>query len=131
MNTIGKVGCMIATVYLSVCSTIFAQNPQQVVEIPDPNLQRAVRKALNLHDRIAITSTDMKRLTNIDVPESGIVDLTGLEFATELSRLGIPGNQIMDLTPIAQLTNLETLYMWSNPISDITPLADLTELRKS
>ena len=120
---------VVAIGYLSLCGTIFAQNLQQVVEIPDPNLRGAVREALNLSDDVPITRADMQTLTNIDVPDSGILDLTGLEFATELTWLGIPGNQIMNLTPIAQLTNLEHLSMWVNPISDISPLARLTQLR--
>ena len=129
MNAIEKLGYMVVIVYLSLSSTISAQNAQQVVEIPDPNLRRAVRKALNLRNDVPITPTDMQTLTKIDVPDSGIGDITGLEFATELTWLGIPGNQITDLTPIAQLTNLEHLSMWVNPISDISPLARLTQLR--
>ena len=43
MNTKGRFSYMVAAVYLSLCSTIFAQNQQLVVEIPDPNLRRAVR----------------------------------------------------------------------------------------
>ena len=129
MNTKGRFSYIVVAVYLTLCITVFAQNVQEVVEIPHPNLRRAVREALNLRDGVPITPTDMQTLTNIDVPNSGIVDLTGLEFATELTRLGIHGNQITNLTPIAQLANLKRLFMWSNPISDITPLANLTQLR--
>ena len=129
MNAIARFACMVAIIYLVLCSTIFAQAQQNVVEIPDPNLRRAVGEALNLSDDIPITRADMKTLTDIDVSDRGIVDLTGLEFATEIGWLSIPGNQITDLTPIAELTNLDTVLMWSNPISDITPLANLTQLR--
>ena len=111
-------------VYIALCGVAFAQ----VVEIPDPNLRRAVKEALNLPAGTPITQAAMRDLTSLNVGDLGIADLSGLEFATGLTWLAIPGNQITDLTPITGLTKLEHLLMWVNPISDITPLANLTNL---
>ena len=111
-------------VFIALCGVAFAQ----VVEIPDPNLRRAVKEALNLPAGTPITQAAMRDLTSLNVGDLGIADLSGLEFATGLTWLAIPGNQITDLTPITGLTKLEHLLMWVNPISDITPLANLTNL---
>ena len=42
----------------------------QVVEIPDPNLKRAVREALTLPDEVPITQPEMARLKKLSVKEA-------------------------------------------------------------
>ena len=111
--------------YLVLSSVAFAQ----VVNIPDPNLRTAVRDALILPADASITQADMNRLTDLDVQDQGIANLTGLEFASNLISLVISNSPITDLRPIAGLAQLERLYMWSIPRLDITPLANLTSLR--
>ena len=57
-----------------------------------------------------------------------IVNLTGLEHASQLTKLLLGRNQISDITPIAELTQLTKLNLENNEISDITSLAQLTQL---
>ena len=111
--------------YIATYSTAFPQ----VVEIPDPNLRRAVSEALNLPAGAPITQEDMNRLTHLDMRERGIGILTGLEFATNLNYLLIAGNPTIDLSPIATLKQLEHLHVWAIPRLDIAPLVNLTNLR--
>ena len=111
--------------YIALCSTAFPQ----VVEIPDPNLRRAVSEALNLPAGAPITQEDMNRLTHLDMRERGIGILTGLGFATNLNYLLIAGNPTIDLSPIATLKQLEHLHVWAIPRLDITLLSNLTNLR--
>ena len=111
--------------FIATCSTAFAQ----VVEIPDPNLRRAVSEVLNLPAGAPITQEDMNRLTHLDMRERGIGILTGLEFATNLNYLLIAGNPTIDLSPIATLKQLEHLHVWAIPRLDITLLSNLTNLR--
>ena len=99
------------------------------IEIPDPNLEKAIREALELPDDRAITQQDMQQLTRLSAWNSGITDLTGLEHATFLKLLALRGNLIQDLTPIAGLIHLELLTLDRNPISDISPLANLLNLK--
>ena len=99
------------------------------VEIPDPNLERVIREKLGLSDETPFTQLVMKQLTDLDAGNSGIKDLAGLEYATNLTGLSLNQNKIRDLAPLAGLTRLEGLSLWGNPISDLSPLANLTQLR--
>ena len=111
-------------IYIVLCSAGFAQ----VVEIPDPNLRRAVRGALNLPAGTPVTQADMRQLTKLDARQSQIQELTGLEYATNLAFLVLGGNNISNLTPLAGLAKLETLWLWDNPLPDLSPLANLINL---
>ncbi len=106
------------------CSTVSAQ----LVNIPDPALERAIRQELNLPDEMPITQQEMLRLTRLDAKKSQIVDLTGLKYATNLTSLSIWENPISDLSPVAELTQLKRLDLGGCQVSDITPLANLTQL---
>ena len=107
--------------------------PGAFVHIPDTNLRAAIAEELGKSPNAPIIAEEMERLRTLIVPDRGIRDLTGLQFATNMHRLhigeGSRGNQVSDLTPIAGLINLERLYLASNPISDISFLKGLTNLR--
>lgn len=100
----------------------FAEEP---VYFPDANLKAAVEAAVG---KTSPTSTDMLGLTYFYASYSGISDLTGLEYATNLRYLYLSSNQISDISPLAGLTNLDRLWLYFNQISDIDPLAGLTNL---
>jgi hypothetical protein len=72
------------------------------VEFSDAHLESAVRAALSKPDG-ALTEDDMAALSSLDATSQGIADLTGLQFATHLTRLDLAGNQVTTLTPIAAL----------------------------
>ena len=78
----------------------------------------------------AITNVDMAALTTLHASRQKIQDLTGLEFATKLTDLDLRDNRITDLSPLAALTSLEYLNISENPLShsDLTPIAGLTNL---
>ena len=100
-----------------------------IVEIPDPNLKQAIRDTLSLPEDIHLTKLHMQQLTRLSAWDSGITDLTGLEYATSLQVASFSDNQIHDLSPLAGLIHLEIVTLNSNPISDISPLANLTNLK--
>ena len=107
--------------------------PGGQVHIPDPNLRAAIAEALDKSPNAPITAEDMKRLTLLDVRNKDIRDLTGLQFATNLSSIRIDGSKVSDLSPLAGLINLELIHMSGALISDalisdLSPLAGLTKL---
>jgi Leucine-rich repeat (LRR) protein len=97
------------------------------VTFADANLEAAVRAAL-VKPSGSITDADMLTLTTLDASHRDIVQLGGLEYATNLDRLDLNGNQIASLTPVAGLTKLTYLDLGANQITDITPVANLTKL---
>ena len=100
----------------------------ETVHIPDVNLRRAIAEALEIPHELTITEDDMMRLRHLPADARGIIELTGLESATQLVRLSLGSNYVVDLTPLAPLTNLTSLRLNANRIVDVTPLANLANL---
>ena len=100
----------------------------QVVDIPDPNLRRLVREALNLPNDAPVTVRDMRQLTELKVQNTGIENLDGLEHAVNLRRLWIGSNSLSDLSPISHCSKLEDLGISDCGISDISALQGLVNL---
>ena len=92
--------------------------------------KRTMHDALDLAPDAPLTSEAMLGLTHREDNGSDrkIADLTGLEYAINLTELDLWDNQVSDLTPLGNLTNLTGLYLTYNQISDITPLTNLTNL---
>ena len=106
-----------------------------VVEIPDPNLENVIRGQLNrerptLPPDEPITQLDMLRLKWLDGRGKNITDLTGLEYATNLTHLYLCCNNIESVKPLEGLTNLSLLDLYFNQIQDVTPLSNLVNLEK-
>ncbi len=111
----------------------------EVVSIPDANLAAAVRQTFRLSSSQAITTHSILNLRILDVPNSGITDLTGLEHAHNLRSLNlgaesiegegtVNSNTVSELSPLSELTNLTRLNLGSNNISDVSALSELTNL---
>ena len=142
---------------LLVCLTLPLAAAAQVVDIPDSNLRAKIEEALGKASGATITAADMAGLTHLTARGANITNLTGLEFAanltnldlsygggretshavkdlspladlTQLTQLRLPGNSISDISAVADLTNLTWLNLWGNPISDISPVGGLTNL---
>ena len=103
----------------------------QIVEIPDPNLRQAIRETLQLPDGVPITQLEMSRLRELEAEQREITDLTGLEFATNVTGLFLSENRISDLSPLSGLKGLRNLWLTRNRIGsslDLSPLSNLTDL---
>ena len=111
---------------LLITTTAFAQ----VVEIPDPNLERAIREELELSSEVPVTQQEMLRLDKFAVRDAEIEALTGLEYAIRVREIYLEGNQVRDITPLRGLTDLEVLYLSGNPISDVSPLSGIVSLQR-
>ena len=132
-----------------------AQTQPSEAWMPDPALRAVVRGEIGLLPETPFTKEKMLRLDYLDAHDNGILDITGLEFATNLRELRLSQNPITDLRPLANLTkleglhigdvspsavnldlhlltnliNLENLSLQRNGILDISPISGLTELR--
>jgi Leucine-rich repeat (LRR) protein len=99
-----------------------------VVTFPDPNLETAIREALNKPSG-ALRVSELAGLANLTASDSGIEDLSGLQYCTNLTDLDLWHNQISDISPLGNLTKLTYLELGDNGISDISPLGNLTNLK--
>lgn len=70
----------------------------------------------------------MATLSQLFAEDRGIADLTGIEYAVNLTILNLDNNQIINLSPLSGLTKLTELWLWENQISDISPLSGMAAL---
>ncbi len=118
------------------------QMPSKVVSIPDANLASVVQENLGLTKDNILTSHSMLGLKELYAPNRGIIDLTGLEYASNLTELWlgpeyvdgewVNSNAVSNLSPLSTLTHLKRLDLQRNAISDasalVSILSGLTEL---
>lgn len=112
----------VAVLVLTVSSLLFAQGP---VHFADANLKALVEAQLGVPDP---RPADMLGLTALYAQQSGVSDVTGLEYAVNLTELHLWENQIRDITPLSQLSKLSFLALADNQIQDISPLSGLTRV---
>ena len=96
--------------------------------IPDPNIRAVVREEIGLDEGKDFARKRLEDLTILEGFYRQIIDLTGLEYATNLTSLNLEGNSVTDLSPLLGLTDLKRLNLNNNTINNVNPLADLTEL---
>ena len=108
-------------------ASVYAEDAEEWM--PDPALREVVREKLEIPADSPLTPAYVQlHLTGLQAINKGIVDLTGLEHATDLQVLGLVRNNIHDLSPLSGLTGLVYLNLGNNQISDLRPLAALTHL---
>ena len=117
------------------CSTgvrVIVADEEDQVSIPDANLRAAIEAALGKARGAPITVAEMETLTNLKALRAGISDLTGLEFATNLTELYLWANNISDVSALSGLTNLIGLNLSLNDLTDaaLPALSGLTNLRE-
>jgi internalin A len=98
-----------------------------VVSIPDANLLQAIRDALGKQEG-DITTDDMLSLMSLTAAGLSIGDLTGLEFATNLTFLDLSSNTFSDFSPISDLTGLIELQLRGLNLSDLNLLSGMSNL---
>ena len=116
---------------VKVLEEFTTETPQESVSewMPDAALQAVVREALEelgLPASAPFTKEKMLQLTALNANHRGIVNITGLEFATNLRELQLGGrNRITDLRPLANLTNLVELHIWHRRVEGMPPVTNL------
>ena len=102
---------------------------EEIIVFPDPNLEAAIREAIGKPTG-DIYQSDLDGLTMLYARGRNIINLIRLEHCTSLTELDLSDNQISDISPLGNLTSLTSLALYSNQISDISPLASLANLER-
>ncbi|STP32858.1 LPXTG-domain-containing protein cell wall anchor domain protein [Enterococcus casseliflavus] len=103
-------------------SEVAVNNDQEELAtwLPDPTLQSVVAKSLGI-DVSEITKEQMNKLQTLYIyaTDSAITDLTGLEYAINLSSFYMSGqNQITDFSVLLTLNNLVYVYLMGANVTD-------------
>jgi internalin A len=101
---------------------------QEEIQFPDTHMENALRMELGKAEGEPLYKTDLQRIWNLDLSNSRIESIEGLEYCTHLYYLHLDNNALTDITPLAGLTRLVELSLEGNTITDISPLASLTNI---
>ncbi len=110
---------------LATCENAHASVP---VSIPDRALRGVLELALEKQPGEEITRKDLRSLSHLRGTRRAIVDLTGLQFASNLQTLDLGSNAISDISVLAHLSRLAEVRLPKNRISDLSPLSGLRRL---
>jgi uncharacterized repeat protein (TIGR02543 family) len=91
-----------------------------VVVFRDSSLDAVMRAAMGIGPDVNIDRAEVERLTTLVAIGRGISDLTGLEYAVNLTRLYLVDNQITDISPLVQnygLSGGDLIDLRGNPLS--------------
>lgn len=96
----------------------------ELVFFPDPQLQSAVRSALNIAPGTEVSREALQTLLDLNINGAGVANLRGLEHAVNLQILRANNNpQITDLTPLWELP-LQVALLERVGASSISALLD-------
>ena len=100
------------------------------VLFPDEGLARAVAQALDVPSVTRANTTEVAMLTSLSSSRFDVIDLTGLETATNLKSLNLGNNKITNATALSSLGGLVNLTLsWNSGLTDLSDLSGLNSLR--
>jgi len=99
----------------------------QPVSFADPNLEWVVRTEVQKPTG-PLSSVDLQALTTLSAFNLAITNLSGLEWASNLTSLDLRGSAVSQLGPLQGLQRLNWLNLFGNQVADLTPLVALTNL---
>lgn len=104
----------------------------EVINIEDSELMEIVMEELNINNAANLTKGRMMELTELNISNSMVTSLNGLEEAENLEILLARGVDVADLSPISSFENLEHLDMRDTrlptDLSFLDPLQRLTHI---
>ena len=111
-------------------SNPFYKGGGEVVNIPDKKLHKAINDSLGQEAYTPVTKYRMSQVKEINLEDSKVKNLEGLQYCVNLEYLFLENNEIEDISPISNLTKLKTLNLNNNNIKDISFIKNLTNLTK-
>ncbi|MET3195140.1 leucine-rich repeat domain-containing protein [Gottfriedia sp. OAE603] len=96
---------------------------------PDPNLSLVIANYLGLQVTSKVSEEQLASIINLDhASGKNIVNLSGVEYLSNLKSANLSQNQISDVSPLSGLINLKNVNLASNKINDASPLVHLLNL---
>ena len=103
--------------------------PGPPVALPDARLRRRLEAALGKAHGEVIGEQELAALESLDARDAGVRDLTGLEYAANLTALDLGGNTGLDLHVLMRLPKLEALNV-DGAVSDLWSLSGMSSLTR-
>ncbi|WP_078553369.1 CotH kinase family protein [Bacillus alkalicellulosilyticus] len=97
--------------------------------IPDENLEKAIRVAIN-YEKGEIRADQLSDIQELNIRDSQIENLEGIQYLTSVVSLDLRDNQISDISLLSSLINLHELNLRGNQIHNIDAISNLTLLRE-
>lgn len=94
-----------------------AATSRERVNVPDAALRDAINAALGRGAMDQLNRGELSQLTTLDISNSDVASLEGLQYASNLTTLNASNNNITDTSPIANLPNLTNTNLAGNPVS--------------
>lgn len=107
---------------------------ENIVEFEDKALENKIREKIqeekdDLKVIDPLTKEELENIKQLNLSDSEIKNLKGLEKMKNLEHLDLIDNEIENLEPIKELEKLNYLRFSNNKVEDISPLKGLTNLR--
>lgn len=112
------------------------QAAQDIVNIPDPAFKSYLNSILGQPTTSDITEAQMDTITNITINGGTVADITGIDYAHNLTSVRLANTQVTDFSLLASLSKLTNISLsgsniTSNSIPDLNGLQELTNLNIS
>ncbi|MBC1903827.1 LapB repeat-containing protein [Listeria innocua] len=109
---------------------------QDIVNIPDPVLKSYLNSQLGQPSTSDITEAQMDTITNVTISNSSLTDLTGLDYAHNLTLLHLSNTGVTDYALVAKIPSLTNLSIDGNNLTtdslpDLNGLTNITNLNLS
>ncbi|MCW2287064.1 leucine-rich repeat domain-containing protein [Leucobacter luti] len=98
----------------------------KIVNMPDAALRSAV--IAQVGGGSTLTRGALRKLQVLRSPNTGIADLTGLEYASQLDLVDLSRNNITSLEPLRGLSAIRHLNVSSTLITDISAVSTMSEI---
>ncbi|EIR6826003.1 LapB repeat-containing protein [Listeria innocua] len=109
---------------------------QDIVNIPDPVLKSYLNGLLGQPSTSDITEAQMDTITNVTISNNSLTDLTGLDYAHNLTLLHLSNTGVTDYALVAKIPSLTNLSIDGNNLTtdslpDLNGLTNITNLNLS
>lgn len=98
-----------------------AMQRETIVSFADDALETVVRSAIDRPAGLIFIDL-LSDITDLQAPDAGITDLSGIERMHKLQKVDLSGNAIVDTTPLAYIHRLTSLDVSANRIERVSPI---------